>query len=421
MLDASLLCMFPTTTLEEQAMPNDRTGHIKWGSWSFDYSVSDAEGLSLSNGSYQGVRVIGKFSLPVIRVKYLIDGGPLDLLREFGLGAGPYADRLRWNLGGDHGLQKISNMGDQYVGIETFISGGTEWMEIAIYARIGPYHIAQQWYLSETGYILPRVWSKGLTINMDHTHHPYWRLDFDIDGADSNRVYGVDNKQWFSYAKEANDVKNPATNRVWFVRNEKTGSGAWVIPGHNDGQADRFSGLDVGVRLFHVEEESNPWPFGIGGLRFPNGEDVSNSDIVFWYIAHMFHRSSEGGDAWNGCGPTIKFDLKIPTPPPPSDFRIIVRVQEDQEGGEIKVLGFGCTPGGAVEISFLRIPNRTGAVQGYGHADPQGQFVYHQFVRCTSQDPNDRLNDFDVYAFDVNSGNLVRGTASAKVWVCGPF
>ena len=64
-------------------MPNDRTGHIKWGSWSFDYAVGDHEGLSLLNGSYRGVRVIGKFSLPVIRVKYLVDGGRYDINRFF--------------------------------------------------------------------------------------------------------------------------------------------------------------------------------------------------------------------------------------------------------------------------------------------------------------------------------------------------
>ena len=399
-------------------MPNDRTGHIKWGSWSFDYAVSGTEGLSLLNGSYKGVRVIGKFSLPVIRVKYLVDGGWHDILRFFGQGAGPYADQISWKLGGDHGLQKISNRGDVYVGVTSSFINETEWLEISIYARIGPYHIAQQWHLSESGYVLPRVWSKGLTINMDHTHHPYWRLDFDIDGADSNRVWVRDNEHWGYYPKEGNDVKNPKTNRVWLIRNEKSGAHAWVFPGADDGQADGFSKLDMGVRLFHVEEESNPWPFGTGGLNFQNGEDVGNSDIVFWYVAHMLHHASEGGDAWHGCGPTIKFDLNRPTPPPLPDFRIIVRVQEDQEGGEITVLGFDCTPGGAVEISFQRIPNRPGGVQGYGHADGLGKFEYHQFVRCTSQDPNDRLNDFDVHAFDVNSGALAKALPSAKVWVC---
>ncbi len=85
-------------------MPNSRTGHINWDGWRFDYAVSDSEGLSLLNGSFREMGVIGKFSLPVIRVKYRRDGGWLDWRRVLGLGAGPYADQIKWKLGGSHGL-----------------------------------------------------------------------------------------------------------------------------------------------------------------------------------------------------------------------------------------------------------------------------------------------------------------------------
>ncbi len=178
------------------------------------------------------------------------------------------------------------------------------YLEIGVYARIGAYHIYQAWYLSETGVVLPRVWSKGLTINMDHTHHPYWRLDFDIDGAANNRVYLRDNNGWWYYPREANDLKNPATNRRWLVRNEVTGRSAWIYSGPNDGHADGFSGIDMGVRLYH-QSEDQAWPFGTGGLGYLNGEYVGNSDIVFWYVAHMFHHAAEGGNAWHWAGPTI--------------------------------------------------------------------------------------------------------------------
>jgi hypothetical protein len=152
----------------------------------------------------------------------------------------------RWKLGGSHGLQKIANRGNE-------------------------------------------------------------RLDFDIDEAVNNRVYLRDNNSWRFYPKEANDLKNPATNRVWFVRNERTGHGAWIMPTPDDGQADRFSGIDIGVRLYHAgSEEDHPWQFGTNGLGFLNGEYVRNSDIVFWYISHMFHRAREGGDHWHSTGPNIQ-------------------------------------------------------------------------------------------------------------------
>src|SRR6266498_1502442 len=210
-------------------MPNQRTGHINWRSaWSFDYEVSDSEGLALLNGSFLGVHIFSRLSLPVIRVKYLVDEGLLDFsnLPFFQAGAGPYADQIHWALGGDHGLQKITNRGNEYVGLQEYEINNVQWLEISVYARIGAYHINQQWHLSHLGTILPRVWSKGLHINMDHTHHPYWRLDFDIEGAGNHRVYVEDSGKWFNYLVEANDAKSHYRNPRWFIRNERTGSGA---------------------------------------------------------------------------------------------------------------------------------------------------------------------------------------------------
>ena len=292
-------------------MPNTQSGHVDWDNWSFDYSVSGVEGLALLNGEYKRARIIGHFSLPVIRVKYLVDGGWHDILRLLGKGAGPYADQIGWKLGGSHGLQKISNRNNEYIGLMNYSLSGVRWLEISIYARIGAYHIYQAWHLSQTGVILPRVWSKGLTINMDHVHHPYWRLDFDIDGGDANTVYFQDGEDWFYYPREANDVKDSPHNKRWFVRNDDTHKGAWIVPGTNDGVADGFSRIDMGVRLYRPFEEAYPWPFGTGGLGFLNGENVTKTDIVFWYISHLSHHANEGGDAWHWAGPTIAIQDRL--------------------------------------------------------------------------------------------------------------
>jgi hypothetical protein len=107
---------------------------------------------------------VGQISVGVD--KYRVDGGWHDWRRAFGSGAGPYADQIRWHLGGSHGLQRISNRGGQYVALFEYLINKVRWLEVAVYARIGPYHIYQAWYLSETGVIRPHVWSKGLTINI---------------------------------------------------------------------------------------------------------------------------------------------------------------------------------------------------------------------------------------------------------------
>jgi hypothetical protein len=326
-------------------MPDSRSGHLKnKASWTFDYDVPDSEGLTLLNGSFLGVRIFDKLSLPVIRVKYLVDeaavpsrrksgsvegaiiggvvggifGGPAGAAAgaaagagagyaAAGNGAGPFADQIRWVLEGTHGLQRIANRNNEYVGIHEYEVNNVYWIEICVYARIGAYHIAQQWHLSHLGHILPRVWSKGLTINQDHTHHPYWRFDFDFDGHANNRVWAFDGASWKYYPVEANDTKVPGG--YWFVRNERTNNGAWIFPGKNDGHADAFSSMDLAVRRYDSLEGLNPWRFGTGELGDLNGEPVANDDVVCWYVAHLFHRASEGGDHWHWAGPTVQVHL----------------------------------------------------------------------------------------------------------------
>lgn len=54
-------------------MGESSNGHKKWGDWFFDYGVFGKEGLCLVNGFFRGQRMFNKLSLPVIRVKYLVD------------------------------------------------------------------------------------------------------------------------------------------------------------------------------------------------------------------------------------------------------------------------------------------------------------------------------------------------------------
>ena len=404
-------------------MPDLQSAHIDWylGHWKFDYSVSDSEGLSLLNGSYRGIPIIGKFSLPVIRVKYLVDGGWHDWRRPFGLGAGPYHDQIRWHLGGDHGLQRISGRGNnEYVLLNQSTIDGIRWLEIAVYARIGPYHIYQAWYLSEQGHVLPRIFSKGLTINMDHSHHPYWRLDFDIDGPEHNRVWVRDNGQWSFYPKEANDVKNSKTERVWYVQNQETKHGAWILPGKDDGVPDNFSRIDIGVRLYHESEESFPWPFGVGGLGFLDNESVDDSDVVFWYISHMFHRASEGGDAWHSTGPTIQVDTTNlpPLPEPPRGFGIYVERRNGQLGGELIVHGSKYTPGGQVRIVIENVPNKYGPIEKSTVADGNGNFLWSDTFYCTANHLEGPFPDVVVSAIDITTELVSSYSIAPTIWVC---
>lgn len=290
-------------------MPNERTGHYTWLDWDFDYEVADKEGLTLRNVKYKNFFILYKGSIPVIRVKYTRDWQPW-----WPYDCGPFVDQIRWTVDkawldpvrGPYRLVKDPVTNNEFIGLKTYTRGTLRWLEIGVYMRIGAYHLYQAWYLTDDADIKARVWSRGLSCNMAHTHHGYFRLDFDIETAGNNAVYFRDNGVWTRYNQEANDYKRPSADFLWDFRNQSSGRGVWIKPGKDDGSADGFSNLDCGIRLYH-DAEDRPWPWGAkGDLGDLNGEPVGNGDIVFWYIPHLRHVAHGGGDQWHAMGPNMQ-------------------------------------------------------------------------------------------------------------------
>ena len=272
-----------------------QSGQTVWGSWSFDWEVKDGAGIAIRNVVFDRHYVIYKASMPVIRVQYVSS-------------CGPYADRIDWG-----NLIGVPWCNGAKVCQRSFTASGRNWLELGVYARIGAYHLYQVWYFSEDGWVQARLYSKGLQCAYDHNHHPYWRMDFDVDGAADNQIFVFDNNRpnegwgsgWHLITEELNQTKSPASGRVWFVRNDRTAKGIWVIPNPGDGVADSFCNKDAGMRLYHGAEDK-PWAFGAWGhLGYDDGEVIAKRDIVFWYVAHMHHEASHGGDQWHGVGPWI--------------------------------------------------------------------------------------------------------------------
>lgn len=320
-------------------MPEQHDGHVVWKSWAFDYQVLGKEGLTLSAGFFRGRSVFHKLSLPVIRVKYVKDEELGGLTSVLGIGCGPYNDQISWDpadfgedlnpIVGPHHLVKISTCGGRYICIKETMLEGTQWLELGVYARIGAYHIYQSWYINDTGVISPRVFSKGLSCNLDHWHHPYWRFDFNLDGSDHQRVNIFDEggRLFQGFVNlEGRLFNNPDGSSVYNVENLNSGLKAWIIPPRLDEARGivgptEFSNLDVYVRKFR-ESEDRGWPHKPEHeIGFPVHENPDNSDIVFWSICHLHHHAAEGKDHWHEVGPTIIFDVPPAPPPPPESIR----------------------------------------------------------------------------------------------------
>lgn len=310
--------LWPSLLLAEE----ERAGHIDFEPWSLDWEIKDDTGLALRNVTFEHKKILAKASMPVIRVKYDKERhwwNPFSLggSREATGRCGPFQDRLSWT-----NSVPISNCGDKKVCIQTYRHGDTTWLELGIYARIGEYHIYQAWYLSQDGEIHPLLHSRGLSCNTNHVHHPYWRFDFDIDGNGLDQAFRYDDggreegwgPGWHKYTNEVDDTKLPSTNRVWFVRDQPTGLGMWIIPGavhspltEEATARDAFSDLDIAVRR-NKRWEDEPWPFAARGeLGYAEeAEGIQEQDIVFWYVGHLPHIAALGPTKWLTLGPTLR-------------------------------------------------------------------------------------------------------------------
>ncbi len=286
---------------------DSRSGHVYWNKWDLTWEVAGSQGLELRNVTFEGVPVLTKASMPVIRVGSQSNRPwwhpsawwPFSALEETTRRGrcGPFQQRIGWR-----GLKPIPVCGNSKVCVDSYFSGGIEWLELAVLAEIGEQEIYQAWYLSDDGQINAGVQTGGLTCAADHVHHAYWRFDFIGSEGGGYEVFVHDQRApdrewgrgWRPYTRELDAEKNPETGRKWFVRDRHSGIGIWILPGPQDGRKDRFSNRDVSVRVYK-DAEDEPWIFGTRkDLGYNDGEDIQQGGIAFWYIAHLAHRAEEG-------------------------------------------------------------------------------------------------------------------------------
>ncbi|MEI6099857.1 MAG: hypothetical protein WCS20_16505 [Alphaproteobacteria bacterium] len=278
-----------------------QSGQVNWGPWALQWEVADDAGIGLRSVRFDGRTVLHRANMPVIRVKY-------------DHSCGPYQDRITWG----HLVTDNNCDNGQKVCTRTFSWGGREWLEVSGRAFIGSYDIVQAWFMSRDGEIQPRMFSRGLQCKIDHGHHAYWQLDFDMDGAGGDQAFlhvasfpdvGF-GPGWYRYSNEFDSRWNPNQNPSWFVRDGQSLFGAFIQPSTTDGPRDGFSNINVAIRRYQAAEVG-PWPFGASGeLGYNNGENVISQDNVNWYVGHVYHRAAEGPDQYHTVGPIVRLSRR---------------------------------------------------------------------------------------------------------------
>jgi Cu2+-containing amine oxidase len=281
------------------------SGFVNWPSahtplWQFAYTLADspdAEGIAITGAAFRGRKVLYKASLPSLRVQY--DNT-----------CGPYKDPLTYN-----NAHPIS--GSNRVKVYTIWSGGLSGIAVEAFHTIGAYKLTERWTFWADGRVTPRLYSAGLQCNINHRHHPYWRFDFDIEGAPNDTVLEYNTTTpdlgwgpgWHVKHSEITRVKSPVTLRSWAIMDLGTSRGYHIIPGANDGTADGFAPRDLFVMRYHGAEDKHGQQGNAaddGLAAYINGEVVEKSDVVIWYCAHLGHHAEpEHADEYHACGPTL--------------------------------------------------------------------------------------------------------------------
>lgn len=336
-------------------MGESSNGHLKWHDWFFDYGVFGDEGLSLVDGYFRGQRMFNKFSLPVIRVKYVVDEFWGGLSSTLGVGCGPYNDKITWDteqfgedlnpVAGPHHLVEMSCGGsNRYLCIEE-LAGTPARLRLSVYARIGAYHVFQSWTLDDDGWVSPRVFSKGLSCNLDHWHHPYWRFDFALGEPQTHRLevfehgggkvadvtvegglVGTTFARRAEYHVTSTDA-HPGAGTV-----ERPAQAVVVSPQVDAGTGvvgpTPFAPLDGYVRVYRPEEDRS-WPHEVDrDMTFDEHRSCVDEDIVLWSICHLSHHAGEGKDHWHSVGPDVFLRPMILAAVPPECLRVLDLVAE---------------------------------------------------------------------------------------------
>ncbi|MCX7553942.1 Ig-like domain-containing protein [Marinicella sp. S1101] len=109
--------------------------------------------------------------------------------------------------------------------------------------------------------------SNGTNASTTHWHHAYWRLNFDIDGAENDEVFVDDGSSQTQQTTEFTDLReitsgqandpNVYTDEVtWLVKDSVTGRGYQMVPGFDgdsqQGFVDDYDlGPDPGMDQYH--------------------------------------------------------------------------------------------------------------------------------------------------------------------------
>ncbi|HHL31107.1 MAG TPA: hypothetical protein ENJ41_00885 [Oceanospirillales bacterium] len=162
--------------------------------------------------------------------------------------------------------------------------------------------------------------SDGTNFGITHWHHAYWRINFDIDGADNDEVFSNQNLM----TTEFSGLRDENTAQTWMVKDSVTQRGYRIEATREDylvdtdPSGDNYHEVDVMATRYKLvgsipEYSDTPGSNNLGNCSMNenalvNGESLVGEDVVFWYrtavndIANISLNCKSGGPIFYPVG-----------------------------------------------------------------------------------------------------------------------
>ncbi|MGH9188855.1 MAG: hypothetical protein ACRD0Q_02295 [Acidimicrobiales bacterium] len=291
-------------------------------------SGTNGSGVELCDVDHLGKRVLSRAHLPILNVAYR-GAGDSPVYRSW------LHDEACFEATGDDvaagfrlcteppvtALESETD-GGAFRGVALWVDG--EDLVVVSQLRAGWHRYVSEWRLGADGTIAPRL---GIATARHggggwvHTHHAYWRFDFDIVGPAENTVQEHNDPpvfgttSWHTIRHEMRRTRSPESDRYWRVRNDRSSRSYSLVPGAGDGEADGFGVGDVWLLRYSPDEiddgqgfTADPVLARAGLDRFLTGEPTHREDVVLWYSAHLVHEPASSPVAGR-IGPDVRARL----------------------------------------------------------------------------------------------------------------
>ena len=280
-------------------------------------SGTNASAIELRDIKYKGRSVMKRAHVPILNVEYSDNEcGPY---RDWQYQEGMFqADGT--DVAGAPGFRDCGTT-PATTAVETGIDAGNfrgvavyrEGNEVVLVTEMeaGWYRYVHEWRFDLNGTIHPRFGFGGTANSctcFGHTHHVYFRLDFDVDGT-ANQIFELPlgarpDRVGNRIATERKLSRNGSAAKYYRIRGGRRSY--YLYPGPNDGVADNYAHGDMWFLHWHdgptnvaaeIDDGHNLFdPTDADLDQFLTGESLLNEDAVVWYHASYTHDPDNEAD-----------------------------------------------------------------------------------------------------------------------------